>query len=113
MFTCNFTPPCRGRPTPRALPSFPTRRSSDLRLAILPMDIVAEQHAVELVHVRLVRKHDMAGEIERAVRAPALQHAARDRKSTRLNSSHRCISYAVFCLKKKKKLRHSSTAPRR
>src|SRR5437879_11088366 len=32
---------------------------------------------------------------------PALPE--RDRKSTRLNSSHRCISYAVFCLKKKKK----------
>src|SRR5437763_5629769 len=30
-----------------------------------------------------------------------------DRKSTRLNSSHRCISYAVFCLKKK-----TSSAPR-
>src|SRR5437762_14358429 len=28
-----------------------------------------------------------------------------DRKSTRLNSSHRCISYAVFCLKKKKKIK--------
>src|SRR5437764_6238999 len=28
--------------------------------------------------------------------------ASIDRKSTRLNSSHRCISYAVFCLKKKK-----------
>src|SRR5438552_8095500 len=28
---------------------------------------------------------------------------ARDRKSTRLNSSHQIISYAVFCLKKKKK----------
>src|SRR5437763_10900280 len=27
-----------------------------------------------------------------------------DRKSTRLNSSHRCISYAVFCLKKKKSI---------
>ena len=27
----------------------------------------------------------------------------KDRKSTRLNSSHVCISYAVFCLKKKKK----------
>src|SRR5437764_7438738 len=27
---------------------------------------------------------------------------ALDRKSTRLNSSHRCISYAVFCLKKKR-----------
>src|SRR5437762_4140292 len=34
-----------------------------------------------------------------------LRNAERDidRKSTRLNSSHRCISYAVFCLKKKKK----------
>src|SRR5436309_8237368 len=30
-------------------------------------------------------------------------HAAADRKSTRLNSSHVKISYAVFCLKKKKK----------
>src|SRR2546430_11510375 len=30
-------------------------------------------------------------------------HDARDRKSTRLNSSHSQISYAVFCLKKKKK----------
>src|SRR5687768_18171463 len=29
-----------------------------------------------------------------------------DRKSTRLNSSHGYISYAVFCLKKKKKTRH-------
>src|SRR3712207_7186663 len=30
-------------------------------------------------------------------------HGPRDRKSTRLNSSHANISYAVFCLKKKKK----------
>src|SRR5438270_6856697 len=30
------------------------------------------------------------------------QEAARDRKSTRLNSSHSQISYAVFCLKKKR-----------
>src|SRR2546422_11023462 len=33
---------------------------------------------------------------------------AQDRKSTRLNSSHGYISYAVFCLKKKKKKRHIS-----
>src|SRR5437764_12244083 len=33
-----------------------------------------------------------------------------DRKSTRLNSSHRCISYAVFCLKKKKKTRSIQTS---
>src|SRR5207248_11702116 len=32
--------------------------------------------------------------------------AQRDRKSTRLNSSHRTISYAVFCLKKKKNRYH-------
>src|SRR5207253_4215837 len=31
-------------------------------------------------------------------------HATLDRKSTRLNSSHVAISYAVFCLKKKKKI---------
>src|SRR5256885_13298908 len=30
-----------------------------------------------------------------------MEHFARDRKSTRLNSSHLVISYAVFCLKKK------------
>src|SRR5437762_12526683 len=38
----------------------------------------------------------------RAVGVKRLLHM-RDRKSTRLNSSHRCISYAVFCLKKKNK----------
>src|SRR5437762_6163423 len=32
---------------------------------------------------------------------PRMVGTVRDRKSTRLNSSHRCISYAVFCLKKK------------
>src|SRR5258708_16497458 len=32
--------------------------------------------------------------------------AERDRKSTRLNSSHQIISYAVFCLKKKKQTTH-------
>src|SRR5258708_14789283 len=35
--------------------------------------------------------------------ADAFPAAALDRKSTRLNSSHQIISYAVFCLKKKKK----------
>src|SRR5207248_9168991 len=35
------------------------------------------------------------------VMAPCFSAAALDRKSTRLNSSHRTISYAVFCLKKK------------
>src|SRR5437879_9904266 len=38
------------------------------------------------------------------LKGPKVEHTgvvAGDRKSTRLNSSHRCISYAVFCLKKK------------
>src|SRR3712207_6885090 len=39
--------------------------------------------------------------LERTRSAPEELHAVRDRKSTRLNSSHANISYAVFCLKKK------------
>src|SRR2546430_8027793 len=38
----------------------------------------------------------------------ATRYGITDRKSTRLNSSHSQISYAVFCLKKKKKLNHLS-----
>src|SRR5258705_4543867 len=48
---------------------------------------------------------------EAAVSAPCCQRpelASKDRKSTRLNSSHLGISYAVFCLKKKK-LRESAS----
>src|SRR5438477_5838577 len=37
------------------------------------------------------------------------KRSARDRKSTRLNSSHMSISYAVFCLKKKKKKKYLNT----
>src|SRR5438132_1730539 len=42
------------------------------------------------------------------------QHVLRfweDRKSTRLNSSHTVISYAVFCLKKKKQIKNRQIAP--
>src|SRR3989475_2272893 len=50
---------------------------------------------------RLARdvRHDVIAEPVRSVR----HEQALDRKSTRLNSSHSQISYAVFCLKKKKK----------
>src|SRR5437867_8609788 len=49
------------------------------------------------LNVRAARLNtDLADDRERGV-------AHQDRKSTRLNSSHRTISYAVFCLKKKKK----------
>src|SRR5947207_6656088 len=39
------------------------------------------------------------------------RRSRRDRKSTRLNSSHTVISYAVFCLKKKKKEKKNTQLP--
>src|SRR5256885_5345911 len=47
------------------------------------------------------------GSSDTATRLPSI---LRDRKSTRLNSSHLVISYAVFCLKKKKKSQHCLSA---
>src|SRR5438105_11102537 len=43
--------------------------------------------------------------------AGIVRSALQDRKSTRLNSSHEWISYAVFCLKKKKKAKHKKKQP--
>src|SRR5437762_6045852 len=51
-----------------------------------------------------------AGALYQAFPPDEARRLLRDRKSTRLNSSHRCISYAVFCLKKKKKTKHSKTS---
>src|SRR3712207_7086232 len=51
-----------------------------------------------------------APDVQPPVGVPGAHRAERDRKSTRLNSSHANISYAVFCLKKKKKQR--SCVPR-
>src|SRR3712207_7342509 len=47
------------------------------------------------------RVEELAGGLQAAAAEPAEQLLAADRKSTRLNSSHANISYAVFCLKKK------------
>src|SRR5437764_3461793 len=52
---------------------------------------------------RLHRRHYEDGHGRRHHPPDGRRHGLQDRKSTRLNSSHRCISYAVFCLKKKKK----------
>src|SRR3712207_8742707 len=63
---------------------------------------------VDLVHwqIRIARGERLDIDAERAItpRGHALEcrvYAEEDRKSTRLNSSHANISYAVFCLKKK------------
>src|SRR5256885_13002619 len=55
----------------------------------------------------LARHHD--AEVD-DLEVVTLQHHAEDRKSTRLNSSHLVISYAVFCLKKKNRNRESHSA---
>src|SRR2546421_4954051 len=49
------------------------------------------------------RRLGVLGDHQPRVDAGVLGEEGRDRKSTRLNSSHDQISYAVFCLKKKKK----------
>src|SRR3712207_7674143 len=56
---------------------------------------------VELLRLRLVVASDLLG--EQLYDEGAELEVRGDRKSTRLNSSHANISYAVFCLKKKKK----------
>src|SRR5207245_10810218 len=98
---------------PLHLHPFPTRRSSDLvRLAV-----AAAHHAVaegdadpgagpgHLRHRVLPLPLEAATGDEKVATAeakrPRRPAPVRDRKSTRLNSSHGSISYAVFCLKKK------------
>src|SRR2546422_2239493 len=53
------------------------------------------------VHIHGAGGHDVMESTPEALEAVAASVARRDRKSTRLNSSHGYISYAVFCLKKK------------
>src|SRR5690625_6329752 len=70
----------------RHLHSFPTRRSSDLYAVSLAL-------GPEFVSVTRY--------VQSAIDVAAHHAALKDRKSTRLNSSHVATSYAVFCLKKK------------
>src|SRR5437868_8014695 len=70
------------------LPSFPTRRSSDLLFRAAAHRVWDDEG-----------QHPRAG-IRKTIHVP-IDRNVKDRKSTRLNSSHVSISYAVFCLKKK------------
>src|SRR5699024_12871914 len=87
-----------------ALHSFPTRRSSDL---------LAKSEAKRYLEVICTKFRSLehfypafASEVSRKFQTALLfldqMEIKIDRKSTRLNSSHVSISYAVFCLKKKK-----------
>src|SRR5207245_11766212 len=96
-----FIPPrCAAPPD---LHSFPTRRSSDLRLCWGPtfqrrwlwVPLTRGTTAFEL-HLDVERDVELGRRMGDPTRGGVV-----DRKSTRLNSSHGSISYAVFCLKKK------------
>src|SRR5207249_10624055 len=94
---------------PRFHPSFPTRRSSDLaRVGEAPrrqLDLERVERTRHALGRVGRRRHD-----SRPMRANLRVRAAGDRKSTRLNSSHVSISYAVFCLKKKTKQARSQAS---
>src|SRR3989454_6190039 len=64
-----------------------------------------ERNMLALSNLNLATSSFVGGEIQRML-TQTLDRVLRDRKSTRLNSSHLVISYAVFCLKKKKKKNH-------
>src|SRR5207244_4648452 len=104
-----FTPFVR---SPLYPPSFPTRRSSDLDEghSVLSSKLLLH-HLEPLVKQRRHFGLSVAISDQDLRRLPLsllaqasimIMHQSTDRKSTRLNSSHQIISYAVFCLKKKK-----------
>src|SRR5207247_10875328 len=105
--TVEYTPP------PPLLHSFPTRRSSDLPPSPSPRTMASMSQTAEpspaSCDSREPNQNCSPGRSPRtpksAVTAPNRPWISfLDRKSTRLNSSHEWISYAVFCLKKKTKI---------
>src|SRR5690606_40444102 len=92
-------------PDPPDLRSFPTRRSSDLLLYNQEMlEKSRESSRGRLKHFMAVKEQATELSIHNDLyinQLKAEQEKTIDRKSTRLNSSHVKISYAVFCLKKK------------
>src|SRR5688572_32485969 len=95
------------------LHSFPTRRSSDLE--------IAEVHRIDegskYEHRDHTRYRDDSPRARQETQPKSRRWlergAERDRKSTRLNSSHSQISYAVFCLKKKNRKNRAGSEYRR
>src|SRR2546429_2409435 len=85
------------RPPRSTLFPYTTLFRSDLKVeAVVVEPVAAVGHPLEM-H-RAILGQDLHGSFEEI----GLEVVRADRKSTRLNSSHGYISYAVFCLKKKK-----------
>src|SRR5207249_12339463 len=97
--------------SPRDLHSFPTRRSSDLFAGDSLRATVEARYLFGAPMARaavswVARQQPIS---PWALRIPGAEGYYLDRKSTRLNSSHVSISYAVFCLKKKKTMTKTMT----
>src|SRR5690606_39675569 len=92
---------------PRELHSFPTRRSSDLQQLVqmsgVEQSIQTNRNLETLITAYSIQNANNAVSLLGKSVTGSGTGALLDRKSTRLNSSHVKISYAVFCLKKKKK----------
>src|SRR5207253_10880652 len=100
-------------PPPRPPPSFPTRRSSDLfanpdrRALVAHLERPARRRRisgaradrVEAPQIVLAVALEIFGIAGSLIDEFETARCGSDRKSTRLNSSHVAISYAVFCLK--------------
>src|SRR5205807_9851163 len=89
----------------RRLHSFPTRRSSDLRDHVRNLHDSGLEGLDGIARAGHEDQHNRVGDADdlhlALTGADGLEeHEILDRKSTRLNSSHLVISYAVFCLKK-------------
>src|SRR2546427_6447581 len=76
------------------------RSVNGLALAVIELKNPADENATIWTAFRQLQTY------QAEIASPFAANVALDRKSTRLNSSHSQISYAVFCLKKKKKQRY-------
>src|SRR5688500_19857197 len=77
------------------LPSFPTRRSSDLDVGIGNRRQREQRGATQRLDDEKKERRRIQG---REREQPRVTHALRDRKSTRVDSSHLVLSYADLCL---------------
>src|SRR2546430_12862026 len=84
--------------------ALPIWKAEEARLAAAGLPLVENHHGDQ-------QDRDETGESRPDSRRHAAPSARRDRESTRLNSSHRQKSYAVFCFEKKKQPTHNTSDP--